>query len=204
MATFTFDEINKAFESLPKNLEKAIFAIDYQQRIQEISKKNLLAIDKIGLIESQVTLILIGLAKPEDFGKDVLEATGLPKETINAVVRDINEQIFKPIRARMMELDEEDRILAEPDEPEANEVTQIEIPSTNPGTTVETFPTEITGKVTPFVKAPTGSQNIVTEKLQAPHGVAPTTTSHDLPSMSTVRTYKGSDPYREAPEEPKR
>ena len=200
MATFTFDEINKAFESLPKNLEKAIFAIDYQQRIQEISKKNVLAIDKIGLIESQVTLILIGLAKPEDFGKDVLEATSLPKETINAVVRDINEQIFKPIRARMMELDEEDRILAEPDEPETNEVTQIETPSTNPGTTVETFPTEITGKVTPFVKAPTGSQNIVTEKLQAPHSVAPTTTSHDLPTMSAPKTYKGTDPYREGTE----
>jgi hypothetical protein len=200
MTIITGEQLDQAFEKMPKNLKEAFYSFDTDTLVASIGQKHTVHIDALGALQAQVIYTIIGLAKPDDFGKDVLEATSLPKETINAVVRDINEQIFKPIRARMMELDEEDRILAEPDEPEANEVTQIETPTTNPGTTVETFPTEITGKVTPFVKAPTGSQNIVTEKLQAPHTITPTTTSHDLPTMSTVRTYKGSDPYREGTE----
>jgi len=196
----TPEQVDKAFDSLSNNTREAFYSVDTRQVLLELSKKYLIHLDALSLIDVQITYTVIGLAKPEEFGKEIAVVTGLSREVINPLVLDINEQIFKPIRARMMELDEEDRILAEPDELETNEVTQIETPSTNPGTTVETFPTEITGKVTPFVKAPTGLQNIVTEKLQAPHSVAPTTTSHDLPTMSAPKTYKGTDPYREGTE----
>ncbi len=203
MTIITGEQLDQAFEKMPKNLKKAFYSFDTDTIVAELGQKHTVHIDALGALQAQVIYTIIGLAKPEDFGKDVLEATSLSKETINAVVGDINEQIFKPIRARMIELDEEDRILAEPDEPATSEVLKIETPTTNPGTAVEAFPSELTGKVTEFVKAPSGTQNIVAEKLQAPHTIAPTITSHDLPNIS-ARTYKGSDPYREAAEEPKR
>ena len=72
----------------------------------EIVAKNLmqkyrLHIDQGAITEREIILLLLGLKSPDEFTKTLVEEAKLDQQTVNGITRDVNEQIFVPLREEM-------------------------------------------------------------------------------------------------------
>lgn len=97
-------ELQTRFELLPENLKKIITSSDYQMQLFDIAKKHKLTYDKLGQLEIETTMVLIGMTPPDEYKNDIQEQLSLTGSELDLLVTDINEAILKPIRENLMAL----------------------------------------------------------------------------------------------------
>jgi hypothetical protein len=86
------------FKKLPPELQKAVMANDLRQKLVVLTQKYRLHIDKAGVLENEVVLVLMGLENPDEFVNNARRELGLSPEDARGLARDVNDQIFHPIR----------------------------------------------------------------------------------------------------------
>jgi len=93
--------------ALPEEVKAAIVAVDYPRKLEVITKNNKLLIDQAGKLETETTLVMLGLEPLEDYVANLMRELDIPKERALAIARDADELIFKSIRESLQKMNEE-------------------------------------------------------------------------------------------------
>ena len=100
-----FDDVKKElrsrYELLPDDIKQTITDDGYQMKLFNLAKDQKYTYDELGIIELETTMVLLGMVKPADF-RDELQMQLKKNDTeIDFLVREINTQVFDPIRASL-------------------------------------------------------------------------------------------------------
>lgn len=107
--------LEKLYEQLPENVQEAISSVAVAEKLQEIAKRNGLHIDEAGIVSDEATMVMLGIENPKDFVDSLQNKLKLPREKVVELAKDVNKEIFEPIREslRKMYEDEEDLVADE-------------------------------------------------------------------------------------------
>ena len=83
---------------MPAILREAITDASLPTKLETITKKNNLLLDQAGVLETEVLLVLYGLEKHESFLSNLIKEGDLDKTRAQAVVKDVEEMIFTPVK----------------------------------------------------------------------------------------------------------
>lgn len=95
------DSIEILLERVPKPVRDFVLT-DLSQTVQGLMGKHNLHVDQGGLLQRELLLMLLGQEEPADFMKE-LRAAGIEEQTVQALITDINEIVFKPLRKKEQE-----------------------------------------------------------------------------------------------------
>ncbi len=145
-------ELFARFELLPEDIKKAITDDAYQQKLFTIAKEQKMTYEELGTMETETTMVLLGMTKPEDFRDELQLELKKNDAEVDLLVGKINEQVFAPIRASL------ERVYAAKKNPidyltpmpEETKITNDQTPMTNVAPVAQTIPTtSIPPAVTP-------------------------------------------------------
>ena len=86
------------FLKLPEELRDAISSVNTADIIFEIGRAHKFNIDKIGILGQETGLVMSGIAPAKEFPGALMKGLGISREETNAIVQELNEKIFLPIR----------------------------------------------------------------------------------------------------------
>lgn len=130
------EEIQKIFEEqvekLPKEIVGFLSSADWDGDIDEIGSLYNLSKDEIYDLHREATLVLAGLAHPDEFGDNLEQEAGIHGAVRDAIVTAVEQKIFAPVRSALIEFLEKEGALAEEGEGVAvesgnNEITSEEV-----------------------------------------------------------------------------
>jgi len=219
------ESIDKKLESLPEDIREAISSTDVPRKIQSIMQKYSIHLDAALDIETEVSLVMLGLQNPADFIRNLRENAGLSPEDARNVATDINDTIFKPIRNSLVGIQpkpEEGKLTPKPEtenklppppgfkgpytkpEPHIKEESstspKLDVPSTkDTGNAIPTLESE-KKDTAPLPTEP--RQSIVEQKLNTLVSLPKEETNKSTPVLGTDGQKPGkrgyvADPYRE-------
>ncbi|XKT75295.1 MAG: hypothetical protein ACJKSS_00695 [Patescibacteria group bacterium UBA2103] len=93
------DLIKKQLENVPPQVRHYLESDAYPRIMRSIIDTHNLHLDTAKKVETETTLLLIGLVSPNDYKETLITNAGLTNEQANAIVSEMNEQVFKPILA---------------------------------------------------------------------------------------------------------
>lgn len=103
------DEIIKDhFASLPEPVKKAIGSFDWAREIFDIGRSHSLHVDQIGNLQTEVMLVVLGLATPKDFYDQMVGSIGIPEDLAQKIVEEANTKVFNRIRDFLKDYYDED------------------------------------------------------------------------------------------------
>lgn len=204
-------ELKTRFELLPTELQQVITSSDYQTKLFDIAKKHKLTYERLGQLELETTMVLLGMTPPDEFKLDISEQLQLSATDLDSVVLDINDQIFKPIRDNLMNLYSEKEVSE--GEKYAVEKTKSEaLRKENTTTTTETKSSSSLSTLTPSPYRESisgedlkGTGSIVSStKTNEPFKPTPSINSGVIPTtekntVDAKQEMVSKDPYRELP-----
>lgn len=95
----TLDEsLAEVMQTLPPVIRTYLSQGKYTVVAKNLMAKYSLRIDQGGVLEREIMLLLMGIETPDEFTKALVEEARLDQPTIDGIVKDINEQIFIPLR----------------------------------------------------------------------------------------------------------
>ncbi len=98
----TFEEsVKRVMQTLPPPIRNYLGQGKYSVVANNLTTKYALHIDQGGILEREIMLLLMGIENPDEFIKTLAEEAKLDQQTINSIVRDVNEKIFVPLREEM-------------------------------------------------------------------------------------------------------
>lgn len=103
----TEEIIAKQLEKIPPEVKSFYLSAEYAKAIQEIIKKQRLLIDQGEKLETETTLVMIGLEPLSDYVKNLETNLELNPEKARLLAIDINELVFKKIRQALQKMDED-------------------------------------------------------------------------------------------------
>ncbi|MES3031967.1 MAG: hypothetical protein V4699_01860 [Patescibacteria group bacterium] len=187
-----FDE---RFKKLPAETQKIITELNYQATLYSIAKEHNLNVEQIGILERDVTDLVVGAIHPDELENAIEKDIQLPLEKTKKLVDDINEKIFKKIREELIKNTERRKVFTKDTSTQTTNQTPEPQPKNNPTTpnktSTEIVPEklELIGEVHP----------LIAQKLSGSVQIPSTKTEHTLGNISKTNTTK-IDPYREIPE----
>jgi hypothetical protein len=222
-----FDEfIKQRLLSLPIEIQKAFNETDIVGEIEKIRVKFKLMYDQGSALESETKLVFLGLEKPDDLLKNIVENVNISKDIATQIVGEVEKNIFKQIKKKLIEtLEQEEEESKKKENKETLDKDSILWEIENPKPTVQpiqpTIKTEEKAKETPKIQsnipeiaptqvlqkytAPTGAKNLVEKKLSEPTHITPKEAEISLKKIpqilnnSVSQTQKPTvDPYKEA------
>lgn len=111
------DKLDQRFDTLPAEVREAISNSQYQKKLYDIALKYKLGIDAMGTLDEITTRVMLGAIPSDSYGAELSKNINTPKETLDALVADVNEMVFKNIRLSLINKTKEsdiDKIEANP------------------------------------------------------------------------------------------
>ena len=178
------------FAKLPPSVQGAITSADVEAHLRELAKTQQLHLDQWDLLENEVMLTLLGLAKSSELKQNIMKEVGVSDEVATVLAGDIAEYVFKPIRDELeRQLEHPEAQVAKASDMDAMRTQVLSDqdstgmpPTITPPTMAPTIPTN-----TPSATAPSDGK-VVQGAISSTY--APQTPSHER------KTIEG-DPYRE-------
>lgn len=97
----TFEEsVEEVMRTLPAPIRAYLSSGKYTQVALGLTRKYNLHIDQGGVLEKELALMLMGIETPEGFQKSLAEAA-IPGDVVLALMTDINQEVFVPLRNQM-------------------------------------------------------------------------------------------------------
>lgn len=103
---YTTQQLEEKYRSLPEDLKEAMAEIKTAETIHDLGKKHNLHIDQIGELADEIGLTMLGLTKPDEFVFHIKNRLQIDQTAAEQISREVNEQIFLPIRESLMKLHE--------------------------------------------------------------------------------------------------
>ena len=101
---YSQEELDKAYEKLPEELQEAIFSMETSQALWNIGERHDVMDKRYGEIARYVSYVLLGLTLPSEL-QDILEKeVKIPKAVAKEIARDINRFVFYPVRPALEQL----------------------------------------------------------------------------------------------------
>jgi hypothetical protein len=98
----SFDEsVAQVMRTLPSPIRNYLGQGKYSEVANNLMTKYGLHVDQGGILEREIMLLLMGIENPDEFTQALVEEAKLDQQTINNIVKDVNEQIFVPLREEM-------------------------------------------------------------------------------------------------------
>ena len=91
------DAIGTLVGGLPGPVRDFVTSPERARIALSLSEKYNLHVDQAGEFEKAYMFMLLGIASPEEF-VDTLTKAGLPPDTVRGLAKDVNEQVFVPLR----------------------------------------------------------------------------------------------------------
>lgn len=182
---YSAEQINKAFEKLPKILTRAIFETNIDEIELDITNKYKIHLDTATILSNYIIFTLIGLMKAEDFGPNVMKDLGLPEEDSQKIIKDVNELIFKEVRENMKNIQKKDDLLQEAKSLNATEA-KVPLPPYSQKSTNEDLSVLKNSGI-----------DIIEEKLSTPTKSKNRISDYSIPKINSNKEKYADDPYRE-------
>lgn len=123
---YTKEQINQRFQMLPSKVQDIILSVEVANAIKEIAKKNDLHIDTAGLLNEEITYVMVGAEKSVNFISNLKRYLHLPENKINAIAGDVNQKIFLPVREALKNTANSSAQTTEQDTPEQSDLRKKE------------------------------------------------------------------------------
>ncbi len=104
---YSSEQLLERFSKLPDDLKTATWDLDIEGAVGDIGIKYQLHIDQIGVLADHIALTIIGLEPIDQFKNNLEKELLLPKEKMNELIGEVNQQIFLPIRESLQRLHEQ-------------------------------------------------------------------------------------------------
>jgi len=102
--SFTREQLKERYAKLPKEVKAVLDSEENTDRIYDLGNKNKLHIDKIGLLNQEINLVMLGMVKPQEFVPNLREKLKIGDEEARQLAMEVNEQIFAPIRESLKQV----------------------------------------------------------------------------------------------------
>lgn len=102
MQTYSNDQYNQIFSKLPKEIRDVISSYNSVEKIWKIGEKHKLHIDQTGNLNGMSLDVMMGIIPSGKFTEELAKEIGISKIDASSIVRDIDEEIFKPIKELMV------------------------------------------------------------------------------------------------------
>lgn len=124
-------DLKERFEKLPKDVQEAILSVDYEKTLKEITQRYRLHIDQGAKLETETTLVMLGLTSPKHFSKHLIFEARIDPKVAGFIADEVNDKIFRPIivslhETLMRQLGREEGELTMGDE-HAHDLSPVEI-----------------------------------------------------------------------------
>src|SRR3569623_104210 len=101
----TAEEIQKQIEErisqLPADIQHAIFASDFGEKIQAEGAVNKLHVDQIQELNDNTMLLMLGFMNEDEYQKETSSLVGGDAALTQKLTSDVNQQILLPLRESM-------------------------------------------------------------------------------------------------------
>ena len=117
---YSNEQLERAVQSLPKEFQEAIASSNISDKVLEIGKRYNLHVDQMGKLKDTAMLATLNLISPTNFSETLSKELFLPITKAQALVGDINKEIFEKIKERIREntkkeiVEEESKIVEPP------------------------------------------------------------------------------------------
>lgn len=171
------DSIKEVMQTLPPVIRDYLAQGKYTPIAKSLMTKYNLRIDQGGVLEREIMLLLMGVENPDEFTQALVEEARLDEQTVSNIIKDVNNQIFAPLRKEEEKggMNENIQSPAKPAAPVAaprpGVVTPPHIAPLPPKTVMPTRTSETLGDVVRSVlhtSNPTGNINLL-EDHEEPH-----------------------------------
>lgn len=92
------------YDKLPPEIKEAIFSAATADKVFDIGKKYNFLIDKMGVLSSEIGLLMIGVTHPRDFVSDLSANLKISLADAKKIAHDVNEAILMPIHDKLREI----------------------------------------------------------------------------------------------------
>lgn len=99
---YSTEEYNQIFDRLPSEIQDVIESYDTSKKMWAIGQKHRLHIDDIGKLNDIILDVMMGITASKDFIDEIVKEIKISKLDASAIVHDVNEEIFKPIKEIMV------------------------------------------------------------------------------------------------------
>tara|TARA_B100000745_G_scaffold294549_1_gene237672 strand:+ start:33268 stop:33771 length:504 start_codon:yes stop_codon:yes gene_type:complete len=89
--------LKKQLTKVPPQIGHYLESDAYPQVMRSVIEKYKLHLDTAQKVETETTLLLIGLVPPNEYEQKLVEKAGVPKEQARMITKDMNDQVFKPL-----------------------------------------------------------------------------------------------------------
>jgi len=132
--SYTREQLKEYYVKLPREIKVILDSEENTDKIYELGNKHQLHIDKIGLLDREISLIMFGVVKPQEFIPNLREKLKIDDEEARKIALEVNEQIFNPIRESLKQVhamgemakEEEGKAKAGPSDGAPKELTKKE------------------------------------------------------------------------------
>lgn len=97
--TTVADSVKEVLKTLPPVLRTYLSQKKYMPVIQGLARVYNLRVDQGGVLERELVFLLMGIENPDEFIEALVIEGNIPRQTVSNIVRDVNTQIFVPLRA---------------------------------------------------------------------------------------------------------
>ena len=95
---YTPEQLEEKFKSLPANVRETLTSVDVEERLRTIGRAHQLHLDILGELADETGLVMLGLTHPRSYVGNLMKRLGISNNEAVSLARDVNEQIFSPIR----------------------------------------------------------------------------------------------------------
>ena len=104
MQKYSTSQYNDIFYKLPTEIQDVLIRYDTSEHLWKIGEKHKLQIDKVGIMHDLSMDVMMGIIASKNFVRELQNELGIPALDASALARDIDEEIFKPIKNTMIKL----------------------------------------------------------------------------------------------------
>ncbi len=115
------------FKELPKVIQDAIVNSKWEQKIRAIAERNNLVIGDANILETETLLVMLGVTSPSKYAEKLKVELKLDDEKLNNIIASVEEEIFRNIKDRLIEMEEDFNILEKQESAEDDAVQKSEI-----------------------------------------------------------------------------
>jgi hypothetical protein len=110
------EEFQKRFKTLPEDIQNALTAVATVDILTTIGKKSGLMVDQVGKMADEIWKVMLGLADPKDFIRNLANAVNIDPAKASAIAGEVNAQIFQPVRESLRRIYDQTQPIASKEE----------------------------------------------------------------------------------------
>ena len=101
---YTRKQINEMFEKLPDDLQEALDSNETIGCLKQLEKKYNLQPEQVKELSAEIGMLMMGASSPQHFIPNIEKSMKIPNETAKAIVAEVNEKIFRPVKESLKNL----------------------------------------------------------------------------------------------------